>query len=110
VLNDRLSKQRVPLFKIKLLNKDGAFVEYWLALVLTTISDNSDHLDPFSQFVQVRKALTAGAFEVFSIGNIVGCALIIPKIATSCKAGDRQTEQRIVHSHRDLATWNDVYI
>jgi len=36
-LNGRLPWQLQRLFKIKLLNEDGAFVEYWLALALTTI-------------------------------------------------------------------------
>jgi len=55
-LNGRLSWQLQRLFKIKLLNEDGAFVEYWLALVLTTIPENSGNLDPVSKVVQVRNA------------------------------------------------------
>jgi hypothetical protein len=31
---------------MKLLNDDGAFDEYWLALALTTIPENSGNLDP----------------------------------------------------------------
>jgi len=38
-LNGRLPWQLQRLFKIKLLNEDGAFVEYWLALALTTIPE-----------------------------------------------------------------------
>jgi hypothetical protein len=54
-LNGRLPWQLERLFKIKLLNEDGAFVEYWLALALTTIPENSSNLDPVSKCVQVRK-------------------------------------------------------
>jgi hypothetical protein len=39
-LNGRLPWQLQRLFKIKHLNEDGAFVEYWLALALTTIPEN----------------------------------------------------------------------
>jgi len=53
-----------PLFKIKLLNKDGAFVEYWLTLELTTIPQNSGYSDLVSKFVQVRKAPSDVALEV----------------------------------------------
>jgi hypothetical protein len=53
------------------LNKAGAFIEYWLALVLTTILENSGNLDSITKFVQVRNALAAVAFQVFSVGNIV---------------------------------------
>jgi hypothetical protein len=45
-LHGRLLWQLQKLFKIKLLNKDGAFVEYWLALALIKIPENSSHLDP----------------------------------------------------------------
>jgi hypothetical protein len=66
-LNGRLPWQLQRLFKIKLLNVDGAFVEYWLALVLTTIPENSGNLDPVSKFVHVRKAPAAVALQVFSV-------------------------------------------
>ena len=71
-LNVRLPWQLQRLFKINFLNDDGAFVEYWLALALTTIPENSGNLDPVSKFVQVRKAPAAVALHVFSVGNIVG--------------------------------------
>jgi len=108
-LNGRLPWQLQRLFKIKLLNEDGAFVEYWIALVLTTIPENSGNLDPVSKFVQVRKAPAAVALQVFSVGNIIDCAHIIPEIATSSKTGDGRNERWVVISHIDLATWNDVY-
>ena len=108
-LNGHLPGQLQQLFKIKLLNEDGAFVEYWLALALTTIAENSGNLDPVSRFVQVRKTPAAVALHVFSLGTIVGCAHIIPEIAASSKTGDGQNERWIVNSHIDLATWNDVY-
>jgi hypothetical protein len=94
---------------MKLLNEDGAFVVYWLALELTTIPENSGNLDPVSNFVQVRKAPAAVALQVFSMGNIVGCAHVIPEIAASRKIGDGRNEQWIVNSHIDLVTWNVVY-
>jgi len=108
-LNGCLPWQLQRLFKIKLLNKDGAFVEYWLALALTTIPENSGNLDPVSEFIQVRKTPAAVALQVFSVGNIVGYAHVIPEIATSSKTGDGRNERWIVNSHIDLATWNDVY-
>jgi hypothetical protein len=77
---------------MKLQNEDGAFVEYWSALVLTTLLENSGNLDPVSKIVQVRKAPASIALQVFSMGNIVGCAHIIPEIATSSNTGDRQSE------------------
>jgi len=108
-LNGRLLWQLQRLFKIKLLNEDGAFVEYWLALVLTTIPEKSGNLDPISKFVQVSKAPVAVALQVFSVGNIVGCAHVIPDIATSSTTGVGRNERWIVNSHIDLATWKDVY-
>jgi hypothetical protein len=91
-LNGRLLWQLQRLFKLKLLNKDGAFVEYWLALGLTTIPENLGNLDLVSKFVQVRKAPAAVALQVFSVGNIVHCAHLIPEIATSSKTGDGRNE------------------
>jgi hypothetical protein len=43
------------------------------------------------------------------VGNIVGCAHIIPEIASSSKKGDRQNKRWIGNSHIDLVTWNVVY-
>jgi len=84
-LNGRLPWQLQRLVKIKLLNKDGAFVDYWFAQALTTIPENWGNLDPVSKFVQVTKAPAAVALQVFSVGNIVGCAHVIPEIAISSK-------------------------
>jgi hypothetical protein len=78
-------------------------------MALTTIPENSGNLDPVSKFVQVRKAPVADALQVCSVGNIVGCAHVIPEIATSSKTGDGQNKRWIVNSHMDLATWHDVY-
>jgi len=77
--------------------------------MLTTIPENSGNLDPISHFREVRKALAAVSSKVFSVGNIVGCVHVIPKIAASSKTGDGMNEQCIVNSHIDLATWNDLY-
>jgi len=77
-----------PLFKIKLLKKDGAFVEYWLALVLSTIPESSCNLDSVMTFVQQRKPLVAVASQGFCLENIIGCAHMILKIATSSKTGE----------------------
>jgi len=103
-LNGRLQWQLQWLFKIKLQNEDGAFVEYWSALALTTIPENSSNLNPISKFVQVRKSPAAVALQVFSVGNIVGCAHVIPEIATSSTTGEGQNERWIVNSNLDLAT------
>jgi len=109
VLNGRLPWQVEWLFKIKLLNEDGALVEYGLALALTTIPENSSTLDPLSKFVQLRKAPEAVASQDISVGNIVNCEQMIPQIGTSSKTGNRLNEGWIVNSRIDLATWNDVY-
>jgi hypothetical protein len=108
-LNGGLPWQLQRLFKIKLQNEDGAFVENWLALALTTIPENSGNLDPVSKFVEVRNAPAAVALQVCSVGNIVGCAHVIPEIATTSTTGDGWNKRWIVNSHTDLATWNDVY-
>jgi len=108
-LNGRLPWQLQRLFKIMLQNENRAFVEYWSALALTTIPENSGNLDPVLKFVQLRKAPAAIALQVFNVGNIVGCTHIIPEIATSSKTEDERNERWIVNSHIDLATFNDVY-
>jgi len=108
-LNGRLPWQQHRLITIKLLNEDGAFVEYWLGQTLTTIPDNSGYVGPVSKFVQVRQALAAVALQGFSVGNIIGCAHKIPEIVTSGQIGDGWNERWIVNSHIDLVTWNDVY-
>jgi len=58
---------------MKLLNEDEAFVAYLISLALTTMPENSRNVDSVSQFVQVRKALAAIAWQSFSVGIIVGC-------------------------------------
>jgi len=107
-LNGRLPWQPQRLFKIKLLNEDGAFIESWLALALTTITENAGNLDPDLNFLQVRKALAAVALYVFTVRNIVGYTQVIPEITTSGHTGDGRNQQCIVNSHIDLATWIDV--
>jgi len=88
MLNGRLPWQLQQLFKLKILNKDGAFVKYWIALVHTAIPENSGNLNPLSNFVQVRQAPAAVALEVCRVGNIVACTHVISEIATSSKTGD----------------------
>jgi len=97
-LNGRLLWQLHRLFKIWLLNEDGAFVEYCVALAVTTIPENSRNLDPVMIFVPVRNALAASALHVFSVGNIVGCVHVIPEIATSSMTGDGSNKWWIVNS------------
>ena len=109
MLNGRLLWQLQQLFQIKLLNEDGAFVEYWFALFLNSIPENLGNLDPASKFVKVKKAPAEVALHVFSIGHMVGCAHVIPAIATTRKTEEGQNERWIMNSHIDLATWNDVY-
>ena len=109
MLNGHLPWQLQRIFKIKLQNEDGTFVEYWSALALTTIPENSSNLDPILKFVQVRKAPVAIALQVFSVGTIVGGAYVILEIATSSKTGNGRNERWIVNSLIDLATWKDVY-
>jgi len=89
--------------------ENGAFVEYWLALALTTIPENMANLVPISKCVRVRKAPAAVALQGFRVGNIVGCVHIIQEIATRSKSGDRGNERWIITSQIDLATWNNVY-
>jgi len=107
-VNERLPWQLQTLFIITLPNEDGAFVEYWFALALTTIPENSGNMDPILQFVQVQKAPAAVAVQVVSMGKIVGCAHGYPEIATCGMKGDGRNERWIVNSQIDLATWNDV--
>jgi hypothetical protein len=71
-LNRGLLWQLQRLFKIRLLNEHGAFVEYWVALALTRIPATSGNLEPVWKFVQVRKAPAAVGLQVFSMGNTVG--------------------------------------
>jgi hypothetical protein len=108
-LNGRLPWQLQQQFGIMLLKEDGAFVEYWLAMALTTMPGNSGNLDPVSKFVPVRKVPAAVTLQVFRVGNIVGCVHVIPDIAASSKTGDGRNEQCIVNSHLDLVTWNVMY-
>jgi len=89
-LNRRLPWQLQQLFKIKLPNEDGAFVEHWLSMALTTIPENLGTLDPVSQCEHVSRAPVAVTLQVVTVGNIIGCVHIIPEIARSTKTGDRR--------------------
>jgi len=55
------------LIQINLQNEDGAYIEYWLGLALTSIPENWGNLEPVSKFVHVRKAPAAVALQVFSM-------------------------------------------
>jgi len=88
--------------KIRLLNENRAFVDYWLALALTTIAENSGNMYPISKFVQVRKPPAAVGLRVFSVGIILGCAQVIPEITISTETGDGQNKPWIVNRHIDL--------
>jgi len=71
--NGRLPWQLQRLCEIKLLKEYRAFVEYCLALALTTQPQNSGNLNLISTFVQVRKAPAPVALHVFTMGIIDGC-------------------------------------
>jgi len=66
-LTGRLPWQVQRLFKIKLQNTEGDFVEYWLDLVLTTIPETSGNLDPVLTCVQGRNAPATVALQIFSV-------------------------------------------
>jgi hypothetical protein len=53
-LNLRPLGQQQLLLKIKRHNNDAAFVDYWFALALTAIPEQSVDLDPISKLVQLR--------------------------------------------------------
>jgi len=91
-LNGCLPWQLQQLFKIKLQNEDGAFVEYRLALTVATIPETSGNLDPILKYVQMINAPAAVAFRAFRVGNIVGSTHVIPVIATSTKTADGLNE------------------
>jgi hypothetical protein len=67
---------------------DGAFVEYWLVLVLTTTPENTGNLNSVSKCVQVRTPPAAVVLQVSNRGNIVNCTLVIPEVTTGSKTGD----------------------
>jgi len=108
-LNGHLPWQLQPQFKFMLQNKNSAFVEYWLALALTTILENSGNFDPVSKFVQMINTASTLALQVRGVGNIVGCEHVIPEIASGSKTRAGPNERWIVNSHIDLVTGNDVY-
>jgi hypothetical protein len=107
--NGRVLWQLQSIFKIKLLNYDGALVENRLALALTMIPVNYGNSNPISRFVAVRKSPAAIAVQVSSVGNIHGCGHTIPGIVPSCNTGDRWNEPLNVNSHIDLAASHMVY-
>jgi transcriptional regulator of nitric oxide reductase len=91
-LNRHLPWQLQQLLQLKLLNEDGAFVKYSLALALTSILVISGNLDPVSKFVQVRKTHASVALQVFRVGKCIGCVHVLPEIAISSRPRDRQNK------------------
>jgi hypothetical protein len=91
------------------MNEDGAFGEYWCALVITTLPENSGNLDLVSKYVQVRTAPAVFDVKLFCMGNVVSCAHILPEIATTSKTGDERIERWIINRCIHLATSYDVY-
>jgi len=108
-LNGRLLWQLQQLFKIKLLYDDGSFIEFCIALALTSIPENSGIIDPVWKYVQVRNAPASITLQVFSVEIIIGSAYVIPQIATSSKTGNGWNKWWIVNRHIDLVTWKKVY-
>jgi hypothetical protein len=94
---------------MKLLNNDGAFVEYLLALAITTIPETLGNFYCVVKIVYVGQPPAAVALQEFRVGIIVSCTHGIPEIATSCMRGDGWNKQWILNSHIDLVTWKDVY-
>jgi hypothetical protein len=78
--NGRLPWQLQQLFKIKQQNDNGAFVEYWVSLAITTIPDNMGTLDPVSKIGQLRNAPAASALPVAIAKTIAAFAHVIPEI------------------------------
>jgi hypothetical protein len=90
-------------------NEDGVFVEYQLALVLTTIPENCSNMELLSKSEYVRNSPASGAWLVFGVGDTVVCGYVIPEIATGRKTADRGIERWFVNCQIDLLIWNDVY-
>jgi hypothetical protein len=104
VLNGHLSWLPQRRFKFNLLHDDGSFILYWLALALTRMPEHSDDMVSVLKFVQVRNALAAVAFHVWSSGNMISWAHVILGRATSSNSEDGQNERWILNSHMNLAT------
>ena len=64
------------LFKLRFRNDDGFWVGHWVVFARTTVADNSGKLDPVSQFAPSNRGAT---YQVFSVGNILGCAHVMPE-------------------------------
>ena len=106
-LRGRLPCQLLRLFKLRFRNDGGIWVDHWMAFALTTVAENSGNVDPISKLAQVRVPPTSRArYQVFSAGNIVGCAHVIPEKPSK---DPTMNERWVVNSHIDLMTWNEVY-
>lgn len=49
------------------------------------------------------------ALQVFSVGNIICGAHIIPDNSTRSKTGDGRNKGWMINSTIDMTTWNDFY-
>jgi hypothetical protein len=96
------------LFKIQLLNEDGASVQCCLALAITRIPENLGNLDPLSKYVQLKQGLAAVDLPDISVGNIVSCAHVNPEIATSTTTGAGRKKHWIGNNHISPVTSNDM--
>ena len=106
-LHGRLPCQLLRLFKMRFRNDSGCWVDHWMAFARTTVVENSGNIDPISKLAQVRVPPTSRAqYQVFSAGNIVGCAHLIPEKPFTDPS---MNERWVVNSHIDLMTWNEVY-
>jgi len=108
-MNEWLPWQVQQKFNIKCLTEVGVFLEYWLALMLTTIPERAGNLDFSLKFVQIRKAPAAVELQVFSLENVVSYEHLIPDSAASCRTEDGRNERWMVNNHMDLASLNIVH-
>jgi len=63
-------------------------VEYWLAIILTTLPENSGNLDPLSKYVQVSTEPLANDLDVWSMQNIVDSKQRCQQIANRKQSAD----------------------
>ena len=87
--------------KLRFWNDDGFWIDHRVAFALTTVADNSGKLDSVSQFAGESSSNSGATYQVFSVGNIAGCAYVVPeKPFTDPSKNGRW----LVNSHIDLMT------